>query len=116
MSDTPRIRARFHDSAVSRVTRMYAATLADIFAETLQNARRAGATRVRVSISGPQDRPIVTVADDGAGIARSGRPAVVRRERLGQRAGAPRGRRGHGHAEPRAARLHRFLPTPVTQR
>ena len=66
------IRARFHDSAVSRVTRMYAATLPDIFAETLQNARRAGATRVRVSLAGPEDRPIVTVADDGAGIARPG--------------------------------------------
>ena len=69
MKRTPRIRARFHDSAVSRVTRMYAATLTDIFAETLQNARRAGATRVRVSLSDPEDRPVVTVADDGAGIA-----------------------------------------------
>ena len=72
MNKSPRIRARFHDSAVSRVTRMYAATLADIFAETLQNARRAGATRVRVSLSGPEDRPTVTVADDGAGIADPG--------------------------------------------
>ena len=74
MNKTPRIRARFHDSAVSRVTRMYAATLADIFAETLQNARRAGATRVRVSLAGPVDHPVVTVADDGAGIAD---PAVL---------------------------------------
>ena len=74
MNQPPRIRARFHDSAVSRVTRMYAATLADLFAETLQNARRAGATRVDVSLAGPEDRPIVTVADDGAGIAD---PAVL---------------------------------------
>ena len=40
---------------------------------------------------------------------RSGRAALVRRERLGQRTRAPRGRRRHGHAEPRPARLHRFL-------
>ena len=33
-----------------------------------------GATRVRVSLAGPEDRPIATVADDGAGIAE---PAVL---------------------------------------
>ena len=47
------IRARIHESAVKRVTRIYAATLADIFAETLQNSRRAGAARVRISVSAP---------------------------------------------------------------
>ena len=61
MNKSPRIRVGFHDSAVSRVTRMYA--------ETLQNARRAGAACVRVSLSGPEDRPTVTIADDGANIA-----------------------------------------------
>ena len=76
MNDTAGIRARIHDSAIGRVTRMFAATLADIFAETLQNARRAGATRVRVALSGdPENGPLtVTVADDGAGIAD---PAVL---------------------------------------
>jgi len=39
------IRARIHESAVKRVTRIYAATLSDIFAETLQNGRRAGGAR-----------------------------------------------------------------------
>ncbi len=80
------IRARIHESAVKRVTRIYAATLADIFAETLQNSRRAGAARVRISVTAPADRSdetaaaagdtpfIVTVADDGAGIAD---PAVL---------------------------------------
>ena len=74
------IRARIHETAVKRVTRIYAATLADIFAETLQNSRRAGAARVRISVSAPTARPAelaattgetplaVTVADDGAGI------------------------------------------------
>ena len=74
MTTPPRIRARFHDNALSRVTRMYAATLAEIFAETLQNARRAGATRVRISLAGPERRPVVTVEDDGDGIAD---PAVL---------------------------------------
>ena len=80
------IRARIHESAVKRVTRIYAATLADIFAETLQNSRRAGATRVRISVAAPAARPnktaagagdtplTVTVSDDGAGIAD---PAVL---------------------------------------
>ncbi|MDE0276385.1 MAG: hypothetical protein OYH76_10850 [Defluviicoccus sp.] len=75
------IRARIHESAVKRVTRIYAATLADIFAETLQNSRRAGAARVRIAVSGSGGAPdggepyfTVTVADDGAGIAD---PAVL---------------------------------------
>ncbi len=80
------IRARIHETAVKRVTRIYAATLADIFAETLQNSRRADATRVRISVSVPAARSdeiaattsemphLVTVADDGAGIAD---PAVL---------------------------------------
>ena len=80
------IRARIHESAVKRVTRIYAATLADIFAETLQNSRRANAARVRISVSAPTARPdeiaaatgetplTVTVSDDGAGIAD---PAVL---------------------------------------
>ena len=45
------IRARIHESAVKRVTRIYAATLADIFAETLQNSRRAGAVRVHITVA-----------------------------------------------------------------
>ncbi|MDE0679356.1 MAG: ATP-binding protein [Gammaproteobacteria bacterium] len=71
MNDTRSIRARIHDSALKRVTRTFAATLADIFAETLQNARRAGATRVRVTLTGGEEAvPLeITVTDDGAGIA-----------------------------------------------
>ena len=75
------IRARIHESAVKRVTRIYAATLADIFAEILQNSRRAGAVRVGISVAAPTAQPgeaatgteetplTVTIADDGAGIA-----------------------------------------------
>ena len=83
---TRTIRARIHETAVKRVTRIYAATLADIFAETLQNSRRADAARVRISVSAPTARPdetaaapdetplTVTITDDGAGIAD---PAVL---------------------------------------
>ena len=78
----PTIRARIHESAVRRVTRIYSATLADIFAETLQNSRRAGATRVRIAVSASAGESpdageagfTVTVADDGQGIAD---PAVL---------------------------------------
>ena len=72
-----RIRARVFEGALSRVTRMYAAGLADVFTETLQNSRRAGATSVRVTIDASEDTPgvlSVTLADDGAGIAD---PAVL---------------------------------------
>ena len=68
------IRARVHESAVSRITRTYAATLPEIFAELLQNARRAGATRVRILLDGEPTETIVTVLDDGGGIAD---PAVL---------------------------------------
>ncbi len=74
------IRARVHDSALKRVTRFFASTLYEIFVETLQNARRAGAARVRVTVGTAVDPPAdcgtepsearltVTVTDDGAGI------------------------------------------------
>ena len=85
----PTIRARIHENAVKRITRTYAATLREIFLEKLQNARRAGATRVRIAVARtaphatePGETPgeigrtqsIVTLADDGAGIAD---PAVL---------------------------------------
>ena len=81
-----KIRARIHDSAIRRVTRIYASTLSDVMTETLQNSRRAGATRVRIAIdtltNQPDDdtpdagesRSTVTIADDGSGIAD---PAVL---------------------------------------
>ncbi len=68
------IRARVHERALKRVTRFFASTLTDAFIETLQNARRSGATGVRVTVGThagqPAETPLtVTVADDGAGIA-----------------------------------------------
>ena len=80
------IRARIHDSALRRVTRIYASTLADVMTEALQNSRRAGATSVLIAIDTLTDQPAdntpdtgetrltVTLADDGSGIAD---PAVL---------------------------------------
>ena len=59
------IRATVHDDAISRVTRFFNATTFDTLIELLQNARRAKAHRVDVTIG----EGVVTVADDGNGIA-----------------------------------------------
>ena len=74
------IHARIHDSAIRRVTRIYASTLSDVMTEALQNSRRADATRVRIAVGPPAEPPSgeprfsVTVSDDGSGIAD---PAVL---------------------------------------
>ncbi len=75
---TSPIRARIHERALSRVTKLFNAGLGDIFAELLQNARRGGAGRIDVTVERipaqfEGDR-LVTVTDDGAGIAD---PAVL---------------------------------------
>jgi len=68
------IRARVHQSALKRVTKFWASRPIEIFTETLQNSRRAGATRVHVTVETlakpepSEPRLAVTVTDDGAGI------------------------------------------------
>ena len=69
------IKARVHDGAIDRVTRFFAATVAEGFVEQIQNARRAGATRLDIITEAVADNGIrVTVTDDGRGIAD---PAVL---------------------------------------
>ena len=68
------IRARVGDSAIDKVTRLFSASLADIFTETLQNSRRGGANRVAATIEQDGDTTRVTLIDDGARIAD---PAVL---------------------------------------
>ena len=69
------IRARVHDGAIDRVTRFFNSTVADAAVELIQNARRAGATKLHVVTDAvPDDCIRVTVTDDGDGIAD---PAVL---------------------------------------
>ena len=73
------IRARVHKNALKRVTKFWASRPIEIFIEALQNSRRAGATRVRVTVETlanaagrapepSEPRIAVTVTDDGTGI------------------------------------------------
>ena len=67
-----RIRASIDARALKRVTNFFNGTALDIMTELLQNARRAGATRIDVETT----RQGFTVIDDGRGIAD---PAVLLR-------------------------------------
>lgn len=71
-----RIRAAFDEAALERLGEFYAATPRDALAEALQNARRAGASTVRVTFTVPREgvRPTVAIRDDGSGVAD---PAVL---------------------------------------
>ena len=68
------IRARVHDGAIDRVSRFFNASVADAAAELIQNARRSGATRLDVATEATEGGTVVTVTDDGFGIAD---PAVL---------------------------------------
>lgn len=69
MTILTKLRARVSPQAISKVTRIFNGTLDDIFNELFQNARRAGATRVVVTAEHGPDACLITVSDDGAGIA-----------------------------------------------
>lgn len=58
------IRARVHEDSITRVTRFFDATTGETLSELFQNARRAGASRVDVTIANGE----VRVRDDGRGI------------------------------------------------
>ena len=60
------IRAEITGRAIRQVTSFYDASIGSIFGEIYQNARRAGATQVRVDID--RNKETVTVTDDGVGI------------------------------------------------
>ncbi len=68
------IRARVHDGAIDRVSRFFNASVADAATELIQNSRRSGATRLDVATDATEGGTVVTVTDDGFGIAD---PAVL---------------------------------------
>lgn len=63
------IRAVVDPQAITRVTRLFNGTLADVLNELNQNARRAGATRVEVETHRDGEHTTLIVRDDGRGIA-----------------------------------------------
>jgi len=69
MTALTKLRARVSPQAISKVTRIFNGTLDDIFNELFQNARRAGAMHVAVTAEHLEDARLITVVDDGVGIA-----------------------------------------------
>ena len=61
------IKVAVHPDATGKVSRFYNGTNFDILHELLQNARRAGASRVDVEVD-EKDGGTIAVRDDGAGI------------------------------------------------
>jgi hypothetical protein len=59
------IQAQVSPATLSKVSRLFNASLTDCLNELLQNARRAGASRVTIALS---EEPRLTIADDGIGI------------------------------------------------
>lgn len=74
MSFPSAIHSKVDSAAVTKVTRLFNNTIGDVLAELIQNARRAGATVVRLQASETGDRPWLTIADNGNGISD---PSVV---------------------------------------
>ncbi len=62
------IRAVVDPQAITRVTRLFNGTLADVLNELFHNARRAGATRVAVETRRDGEHLTLIVRDDGRGI------------------------------------------------
>lgn len=58
------------DDAISKVSRLFNASLDDIFAELFQNSRRSGATKIHVDqFEHPDLGHVISISDDGPGIA-----------------------------------------------
>ena len=57
------------DNAISKVSRLFNATLDDIFAELFQNGRRAGASKIAVDqLDDPELGAVIRIVDDGPGL------------------------------------------------
>lgn len=62
------IHASVSQSLLGRVTRIFNNSAGDILSETLQNSRRAGASRVDIEVNEVDGRSILIIRDDGSGI------------------------------------------------
>lgn len=63
------IRTTVGSSIISKVGRLFNGTASDVLHELLQNARRAGATRVDIETLATDRGPVLRIRDDGRGIA-----------------------------------------------
>ena len=62
--------ATVSEQAMTKVSRLFNASLGDIFNELFQNARRAGANSIKVTqFDDPDFGPSIRVKDDGPGLA-----------------------------------------------
>lgn len=66
---TPTIRAAVSGKILSKVDRLFSNRLSDIFIELLQNARRAGATEVDVTLEEKSQGTRIFFTDNGEGIS-----------------------------------------------
>ena len=117
--DATLVQARIHPRALRHMSRYFDSTVISIFVELIQNARRAGATRVDIvadsaDTGARHDTPIVTVQDNGRGIAD---PAVLlsfgESDWDGDLARTERARR-HGHRPAWARRFCTVYSRPRT--
>ncbi|EKU73334.1 MULTISPECIES: hypothetical protein [Sphingomonadales] len=56
-------------SLLTKIGRFFNGSVQDVLTETIQNSRRAGATRIDISRGGASDTPILYIRDDGRGIS-----------------------------------------------
>jgi hypothetical protein len=63
------IRPTVSPEAIEKVTRIFNGSLSDVLNELLQNARRAGATRIDIDLNTADTAPLLTITDDGTGIS-----------------------------------------------
>ena len=62
------IRTSVSSQAITKVTRLFNGTIADVLSECLQNARRGGATSVVIETLDLAGHPTLAIRDDGIGI------------------------------------------------
>ncbi len=63
------IHARVAPETIPKVGRLFNGSLDDILTELLHNSRRAGASCIAITADLDADQPILTITDDGHGIA-----------------------------------------------
>ena len=69
MSSNFTFHATVAEEVMSKVTRLFNATLSDIYSEIFQNARRAGAETIVIDqIDDPKLGRCICIADDGRGL------------------------------------------------